>query len=237
MLKKGWQFPLILLMIIALSGSGLYAKNASALKIKEPLLSAFSATGAKPEELRMVAWAMVSDQGLSEAELDAYTEAIAKSLAPGLARTSLMGAGEIIYAGTPDGSDYKVIGQSGAEGAYVFISIRQQGSFEALGDLERRCRQALPGEAKLNIMLTGSLPEAGPAEIKTVFKGALKAVNGDKQEEAQGENFYSLSAYQKEMDAYILAGDKKINLQLAASIRKNQELKVYLGTPLIFTDY
>ncbi len=240
-MKKHKLYFLIFLFSLLLALFWGCNQRAATVYPSEPLAAAFLATGAVGEEIRLAAWSKISPHALNEEELNKYVAKTAKAFAPNLIKDSATVFGsflEIVYSGTWDNCNYRIIGQASKEGSHIFAALQTFGPCTLLPGLRKSCLEALPEETEINTLLIGTIYEdLSPDKLKERFALALESAGAKKIEEALGENFYSISAFTPGILPQVEAGGENINLQLGASMGRGGKINIYAGSPLIFIDY
>lgn len=90
---------------------------------------------------------------------------------------------------------------------------------------------------RLYSCLNGQMDDKMGGAVSEKVSSFLHTLQAEKIEEMNEETFISASAYIKYWKAFILADEQKMNVQLSMKLKKNNQINVIIGTPIITTEY
>ncbi len=209
---------------------------------KEPLLAAFEALQMDEGALHLTGWLLEENSFLPMTDLKARAQVIVKQL--GLSVKSESEDDDISWRqfqilGQKENANYLITYQSLPQNTYLIIDIESQGqvaSFEGLRyDLDRALGQN--GDRIYLIMSTwpGRHTEK---EIGNLFDKALTTCGAQKIDAMHDDYYICYTGYIEGVLPESEREGEKVNIQLVADYNKEQDLTyVYLGMPVVFSDY
>ena len=211
---------------------------------EDAFAAAFRATGAQMEEMRLIAWSVKASRFMTVEEMKAEAKLVAGSLGlQGLKEKTEDEDGWRSYSlqGGNDLGTFNVLLQSLPDETYLLVSVAVKSDIEEFPALCRTLLAAAKGkkEADLKCLIVGSFPgKLGRGDLEERISCAFAAAGARSVEQAQGGNYFSRTGYVPSLPRHLLAGQNKVNLQMAGDYSENeQKTYLYLGSPLIFDDY
>ena len=88
-------------------------------------------------------------------------------------------------------------------------------------------------------MIEGAYDEIkSTREKKNIAKKIFRVFNGEIEEKIKEDDYLSYSGYTEQFSYSVNSGDHSINLQAALSDNEEEgRTHLYLGTPLVFSDF
>ncbi|MGI5891261.1 MAG: YwmB family TATA-box binding protein [Bacillota bacterium] len=209
---------------------------------KEPLLEAFEPLEAHEESLRLMGWILEENSFLPMSDLQSRAETIANQLQLTI-KDQLTDESknwhQVRLVAEKDHNSYEITYQSLPQKTYLIVDIQAQGEIAAFESLRYEMDQALGQEGDRIYLIMASLPGYHSAkDLGRLFDKALVACDAKKIASNQEGNYICYSGYIKGILPETTYQDKKVNIQLAGDYNKKQDTTyIYLGMPLVFSDY
>lgn len=232
---------------------------------QDPVATAFLATKANLEEMRLSAWRRYGEKAsLAQMQQAAYEMADLLKLGNLQPSSHTGDLEEYILEGRNSQGDWRLIFQTNAEGAYLIINLLSHAPVQTLPQIKKSLRETLnyrlsdfpqekispapsadnsdPGnddEGEPNCLIIGTLSgNLSQLSIRNCFARAIESCGGILVEEASEDNYFSQCAYIPNLLPVVLIKNKSANLHLAASYDEQKKLTfIYLGCPMIYSDY
>jgi len=218
------------------------AQPASTMQTDDAMVIAFQALGAKLTETRLAAWRPLAEEMLPIETMEQVAAEIADSLSlkqlrPYAIRERNWQSYQL--DGKTDQSSYQILLQTSELQTYLIVNSTSPAHIRYFPSLRAQTINAAGEGAELNCLMVGELDGGyNSKELKKRFATAFAAA-GIKKVEANGDDsYFSQTGYLEGIAPALRSGKKKYNIQLAASYDEGKGVTmVYLGTPLIYSDY
>lgn len=249
---------IIFLLLLLLAFTSAYilwrqdGETPTAANQKNPLTVAFEESGAEFQELTVKSWGQVAG---GECTIDELKDMYGKIEAA-------LGKGTEITVNENEADNYKGITAQGktAQGydinftiqsindsyqedeTYLIVDLRERLDWREaskIGAVADTCFSAIDAEGETSILLSGYFQRRLNSEAKTALvKNIFNAVGGEIIEGVDNDTYISESGYCPGLPRSITSAAGEINLQVALfdDEVKNQT-GIFIGTPLIFTEY
>jgi|GEM_PF-4775102 len=233
---------------------------------QDPLATAFLATKANLEEIRLSGWSRYGKKASLEQLQQATQETASMLKLSKLQASSHTGdMEEYILEGENSQGDWQLIFQTNEDGTYLIINLLSHAPVQNLTYMKSSLREALtfraknfpqekktsssseeesnPGsyddEGEPNCLIIGTINgNISQLSLRNCFARAIEACSGILVEEASEDNYFSQCAYVPSLLPVVSLQNKNVNLHLAASYdEQKKQTFLYLGCPMIFTDY
>lgn len=260
-------FLLLIILICCLSLVNACMVMPAQSEDQDPLATAFLATKADLEEIRLSGWSLYGEKASLEQIRQAASETASLLKLANIEASSHTGdLEEYILEGKNSQGDWQLIFQSNQEGTYLIINLFSHAPVQTLTQIKNSLREALSyrsekfpatknnpspsaddngthsyfdDEGEPNCLIIGTLSgNLSQLNLKNRFARAIESCGGILVEEASADNYFSQCAYIPGLLPVVLAQNKNINLHLAASYdEQKQQTFIYLGCPMIYSDY
>ncbi|MGI6361633.1 MAG: YwmB family TATA-box binding protein [Bacillota bacterium] len=228
----------LLLSALLLSACSFTANQAQ----QEPLLEAFNIIQAQDKMMHLAGWTLSEEKYLTLPELTKKTEKIAKNLDLEIINQRQDYSDSWCQAsltGTKQQAQYEIICQSLPGQTYLIINIETSGQISAFPGLRYDMQQQLGENADYTYLIMGTLEGKYRLDkLEKLFSQAMKAAGAQKTTVVNSENYICYSGYAEGLAPAVSYQEHQVNLQIISDYNKEQNLTyVYLGIPLVFSDY
>lgn len=222
-----------------------------------PIYQAFQASGAEVYASNLSGWAQINNKYLSVSELDDLGQQVVHALGldpatvkcqpteekgfRGLQYGGLIGrqtrANVIIQTWDPPAEDINPYPET-----YLIVNLEETGSLELLSSGPKRMNDvfALFGAVpNINTGITGTIDGLIPEEEKSnLARVIFTAVGAEVLESLVEPGIVSFTGYTPAIKESLLAGDKKINLNVALRYHSiDGKTYVHIASPIIMSEY
>ncbi|MGN0962090.1 MAG: YwmB family TATA-box binding protein [Clostridia bacterium] len=247
----GLSLCVVLLSIVygVLQGS---SPSAVSSAVKPSLETAFKESGAEFLSLSAQCWTKIDSEFHDGQELSYYYEEL----------RGLLGDDDLLsfdeyddegYAGfsingvTEQGYEMNLVVQSlgdrnTEDETYIIVELVDENSIRHLSDMRSYMEKLfgfVSAEAEPSYMIEGAYDEIkSTREKKNIAKKIFRVFNGEIEEKIKEDDYLSYSGYTEQFSYSVNSGDHSVNLQAALSDNEEEgRTHLYLGTPLVFSDF
>lgn len=219
---------------------------------KYPLPTAFKESGAVFREVKVQAWAEIPKHYQTLAEMTTAIQTLTGGLNPpedfrtethedeysmGITATGRTGKGYLAEITLESVKE-----DNAADTTYLILNFSETLDFEEIPSMEKvtsRCFAKFDGIPEISVLLAGSYDILlNNAEKKVVAKKIFKKIDGKAREMVDNGDYLSESGYSAALKNAVISDGKKINLQIAMFDNEvTSETWIYIGSPLIFSEY
>lgn len=224
-------------------------REATAKALPAALQTAFTETGAKYEKMMLRDYALIDKCSHTAAEIKKLTAMLPMALGEEneLAQTEYGGEGfeGIGYSGTTKQGyalDLVVQSRKAAAETVLIAELWYDGTVDSLPEALRYldgCFEAMGAKSDPAVVLAGTFPRLLNAkEKKQTAKKCFAVLEGKITEKAADGDYLSYSGYAPALGQGKLSADREINFQAVLYDDETVgKTKVYLGCPVVFSDY
>jgi hypothetical protein len=224
----------------------------TAVGVDAPLLTAFKESNADFTRITAQGWSQIDDVFHDGEELFSFYESIKEVLGD----DDLLSideyddesyAGITVFGNTEQGYDIDLVLQSMADEdagneTYLILNLTDEQNMNDLVDVNAYLETifaAVSTESAPSLLIEGSYDELkSKREKKKIAKAIFRALDGKVEEKISDDGYISYSGYTDLIAESITSGNHKINLQVALSDNEeNQSTIIYIGSPVVFSDF
>lgn len=228
------------------------SSSAVSSSVKPSLETAFQESGAEFLSLSAQCWAQIDSKFHDGQDLAYYYE----NLRDLLGDDDLLSfdeyddegyAGFTISGVTEQGYQLNLVVQSigdrnTEDETYIIVELLDENSLHHLDNMRSYMEKLfgfVAAKAEPSYMIEGVYDEMkSNREKKTVAKKIFRVLNGDIEEKIKDDDYISYSGYTDHFSYSVEADEHRINLQAALSDNEEEgRTHLYLGTPVVFSDY
>lgn len=218
------------------------AQPVNSRQTDDAMVIAFQALGAQLTETRLAAWRPLAEEMLPLETMEQVAAKIADSLNLKQRRpytTTEQNWQSYQLDGKTDQSSYQILLQTSELQTYLIVNSSSPAHIRHFSSLRAQTMNAAGKEAELNCLMVGELDDNySSKELAKRFSTAFAAAGIQKIEAGGDDSYYSQTGYLEGIAPALRSGKKKYNIQLAASYNEDKGVTmVYLGSPLIYSDY
>lgn len=218
----------------------------------EAFLNAFRSSEANFRELTVQCWGKIDTQFHDSASLNGIYEQLA-AIVGGDNDLLREEYGDSFYTGitvkgyTGDGFYMEMMLQSISDGyeedeTFLIVNLSEKSESQELSRITAKCNEffkTVEAEGETQILLSAYFEELlSPRQKRTVAERIFKDGGGEIIEGVDEDTYMSRSGIYPGLGDGVVSAGKKINLQVAMFDNEvNDETSIYLGTPLVFSEY
>ncbi len=256
--KKLLQYGLMALVLLLLGVAGYFAvrpaEDIASKTVEAPFIAAFNASGADFREVSVQAWVKTDGTFHTADELGAIYQTIAPTIEPSPEEDYLREdyndenyTSITLNGKTVDGYQLEFVLQSikddyEEDETYLIIKLTETSDYQKVEALEEKVLEiflCIGAEPEMNTLLTAGYDEVlSKREKRNLAETIYEAAGATIVEGVEEKNYLSKSGYVSGMRRSVESNGKEINLQLALLDNEvDGETWLYLGTPLVFSEY
>ncbi len=259
MKRKTWlKYGIIAIVMVALGTAGYFAtrpiQDIVSKKVESPFLAAFNASGANFKDVSVQAWVKTDGVFHDATELEEIYQKIAPEITPWEEEDYLReDYADDTYASislsgkTEEGFTLEFVLQSikddyEEDETYLIVKLTETSDYNKMTALEEKVEaifKCIEAEPEMNTLLTAGYDKVlSKREKLKMAEMVFDAAGATIVEGVEENNYISKSGYVDGMRRSVDSDGKEINLQFALLDNEvDGETWLYLGTPLVFSEY